>query len=207
MKKIVIMLLIVTTLNLVSSGIASSQQPAEVVADVLLVRPLTLAATIVGTALFIVSLPFAIPSGSVNGTARALVGIPFSYTFVRPIGDFDHFSSYPTASVGASGYYANGVYYAYPPGAYVMVNPSLGSVSQPPRQDSFHVTPERMFVYPRHGQSDQQQKIDQDARNRLAIDKTGYDPILSNAKPDSKRRADYQHALATCLDSRGYSVR
>jgi len=60
----------------------------EIVADVLLVRPLGVAAIVIGTAALIVSLPFSIPSGSVGTVARALVAEPAKYTFSRPIGDF-----------------------------------------------------------------------------------------------------------------------
>ncbi len=62
----------------------------EVTADVVLVRPVSVAAIILGTAFFIVSLPFAIPTGSVGSAARTLVVEPFKYTFNRPIGDFGY---------------------------------------------------------------------------------------------------------------------
>ena len=54
--------------------------------DVLFVRPLGLAATILGVATFIVALPFTIPSGSVGSSAKVLIGEPASYTFSRPLG-------------------------------------------------------------------------------------------------------------------------
>ena len=54
--------------------------------DVLFVRPLGLAATILGMATFIVALPFTIPSGSVGSSAKVLIGEPASYTFSRPLG-------------------------------------------------------------------------------------------------------------------------
>ncbi|HOG18610.1 MAG: hypothetical protein A4E73_03965 [Syntrophaceae bacterium PtaU1.Bin231] len=59
------------------------------VADVLFVRPVGIAAIVLGTALFIVSMPFAIPSGSVGKAGQMLVAEPFRYTFCRPLGDFD----------------------------------------------------------------------------------------------------------------------
>ncbi|HUH67223.1 MAG TPA: hypothetical protein VLZ07_12390, partial [Syntrophales bacterium] len=57
--------------------------------DILLVRPVSFAATIVGTAVFIVSLPFSIPSKSVGTTAKTLVADPFNFTFTRPVGVFN----------------------------------------------------------------------------------------------------------------------
>jgi hypothetical protein len=59
-------------------------------ADLFLVRPLSLAGTVLGTAVFLVALPFTLPSGSVEKTADAFVAHPFEYTFNRPLGDFNH---------------------------------------------------------------------------------------------------------------------
>ena len=54
--------------------------------DVLFVRPLGLAATILGAATWLVALPFTIPSGSVGSSAKVLIGEPAQYTFSRPLG-------------------------------------------------------------------------------------------------------------------------
>ena len=72
----------------------------EVAADVLIVRPVSLVAAVVGTAVFIVALPFSIPSGSVEKTGKLLVADPFKYTFARPVGDFDYKVSAPEAPKG-----------------------------------------------------------------------------------------------------------
>ena len=61
-----------------------------VVADVLFVRPVSLAAVVVGTVMYVVALPFSIPSGSVEKSGKLLVSEPFEYTFARPLGDFDY---------------------------------------------------------------------------------------------------------------------
>ncbi|HEY7493335.1 MAG TPA: hypothetical protein VIH59_19755 [Candidatus Tectomicrobia bacterium] len=61
--------------------------PAEaIMVDTLVLRPLGLAATVVGTALFVVSLPFSIPTKRVNKAAQKLVVEPGKYTFIRPLG-------------------------------------------------------------------------------------------------------------------------
>jgi hypothetical protein len=65
-----------------------------VVYDVLIMRPLGLAATTVGVAVFIVGLPFTIPTRSVGIAAEKLVAAPFTFTFRRPIGDMDYFNDY-----------------------------------------------------------------------------------------------------------------
>lgn len=56
-------------------------------ADVLVVRPLSFVATILGSALFVVSLPVAALSDSVSDTAEALVLTPGRMTFTRPVGE------------------------------------------------------------------------------------------------------------------------
>ena len=62
--------------------------------DVAVARPIGLAFTIVGTALFVVSLPFTVPSHSVGKAAHTLVVAPAKDTFTRPLGDLDDFMNY-----------------------------------------------------------------------------------------------------------------
>lgn len=59
---------------------------AVVAGDALIARPAGLALTIAGTATFLVTLPFSIPSQSVGNAARGLIVKPGGYTFVRPLG-------------------------------------------------------------------------------------------------------------------------
>jgi hypothetical protein len=61
--------------------------PEVIAADVLIVRPVCLAATIIGAALFVVSLPISIASKSTGETCRKLVGLPARATFTRPLGE------------------------------------------------------------------------------------------------------------------------
>ena len=61
-------------------------------ADVLVVRPFSFVATILGSALFLVSLPVAAISDSVPDTAEALVLKPGRMTFTRPIGELSTLS-------------------------------------------------------------------------------------------------------------------
>src|SRR5690242_19980246 len=60
----------------------------SVAEDVVIARPCWLVATVVGAGLFIVALPVAAMSKSVNKTARTLVVKPAHATFTRPLGDF-----------------------------------------------------------------------------------------------------------------------
>ncbi len=58
----------------------------EMAADTLLARPLLLVSTVVGTGLFIVSLPFSALGGNVKEAGSTLVATPFKATFVRCLG-------------------------------------------------------------------------------------------------------------------------
>jgi hypothetical protein len=58
-----------------------------VAVDAVLARPACFVATVIGSALFVVSLPVAIPSKSVKKAAHALVETPAKATFSRPLGE------------------------------------------------------------------------------------------------------------------------
>jgi hypothetical protein len=88
MKKRTVVLLVAIMAIIVSAPAFGADQDIAIPADILIVRPVSLAATVVGTVIFIVSLPFSIPSGSVEPAAQALIVEPFKYTFTRPIGGF-----------------------------------------------------------------------------------------------------------------------
>jgi hypothetical protein len=57
--------------------------------DLLVARPIGVVAGIVGTSVFIVSLPFTIPTRSVDKAAEMFVVEPFKFSFVRKFPD-DH---------------------------------------------------------------------------------------------------------------------
>jgi hypothetical protein len=89
-------ILVVALLLAAQSASAAAQQnetlsgdPAsDMVIDVLLVRPLGVVGTVLGVALTVVALPFTLPSGSVESSARTLILAPADYTFKRPLGEF-----------------------------------------------------------------------------------------------------------------------
>jgi hypothetical protein len=68
--------------------------PVEVATDALVVRPVCLVATVVGSAVFVVALPWAAASKNIKKTAKALVGKPASATFTRPMGDMEALKDY-----------------------------------------------------------------------------------------------------------------
>jgi|APFre7841882654_1041346.scaffolds.fasta_scaffold15004_4 hypothetical protein len=88
MKKLTVTILIAICIIMTSMPAFGNNEGLDTTVDILLVRPVSLAATVVGMAVFIVSLPFSIPSQSVGSTAKTLVAEPFNYTFTRPIGEF-----------------------------------------------------------------------------------------------------------------------
>ena len=68
-----------------SSDQASAE---EMFFDGLVVRPLMLAGTVLGTAAFVITLPFTIPAGGDPEAHRKFIVEPARYTFTRPIGEF-----------------------------------------------------------------------------------------------------------------------
>lgn len=58
------------------------------VLDLLLVRPLSLGATILGSAVFVVALPFTAPAGETGYSLEKLIKDPAKYTFTRSLGFF-----------------------------------------------------------------------------------------------------------------------
>ena len=111
------------------------------------------------------------------------------------------------AAVLAAPYYYSPYYYAPPP---VVIR------EQPPAyfQPAPSVTPpstERIFVYPRQGQSEELQAKDRYECHSWAVSQTHYDPTQpASGMPAAQlnqMRADYQRAMGACLDGRGYTMK
>lgn len=70
--------------------------------------------------------------------------------------------------------------------------------------------PTRVIVYPRNGQSTDQQASDRYECYRFAVAESGFDPLASGSGGPSgggvQRSADYSRAQAACLEGRGYAV-
>jgi hypothetical protein len=84
-------------LALVSAGTPrcfGSDNPGAMVVDTVLVRPVCLVATIIGSAFFVISLPVTVPSKSVHHAAQSLVVKPAQATFTRPLGDLENLTEY-----------------------------------------------------------------------------------------------------------------
>jgi hypothetical protein len=98
LKKILLLLLTVSLImgSLYSTGWAGDKWAKEdpvgqgwSAMDIIFARPLGIAAGIVGTAIFIVSLPFTIPTGGVADAADMFITKPFQFSFTREFPDGD----------------------------------------------------------------------------------------------------------------------
>lgn len=70
-------------------GIDDAPTAEQMALDLVLVRPLSLAGTVLGTAVFIVALPFNLITLNLSDPARRLILEPAQYTFTRELGDLD----------------------------------------------------------------------------------------------------------------------
>jgi hypothetical protein len=75
--------------SVASSRASENSGPLTVATDAVVIRPACLLATVLGSAIFVVSLPVAAISKSVKKTADTLVVKPANATFTRPLGDMD----------------------------------------------------------------------------------------------------------------------
>lgn len=89
MKNLITLLLILSCLGF-ASGVSAKEVPSggEIMIDALIARPLGLASVALGLALFTVSSPFSLLSGTLEQSGRRLVVYPLKFTFTRGLGDF-----------------------------------------------------------------------------------------------------------------------
>jgi Family of unknown function (DUF6515) len=140
-----------------------------------------------------------------RGPRFVVVGPPLG-VFVPVLPPF-----YTTVWVGGFPYYyANDTYYVWRESQreYEVVSP-------PDEQSATTTAPaagnDDVFVYPKNGQSEEQQAQDKYECHRWASSQTGFDPTQSGGgvAPDQNaaKRAEYQRAMGACLEGRGYSVK
>ncbi len=111
---------------------------------------------------------------------------------------------------GVPYYYANDTYYVWADSRqqYEVVAPPAGIESggstQAPVSD-------QLFVYPKSGQSSEQQAKDRYECHRWAMEQSGFDPTAAGggvpAEVAMEKRNNYFRAEASCLEGRGYTVR
>jgi hypothetical protein len=107
-------------------------------------------------------------------------------------------------------YYANDSYYVWrqDQNRYEVVAPPDGSGNTASTQEP---ASEDLFIYPKNGQSDDQQSKDRYECHSWAKGQSGFDPTVSGggvpADQAGSRRADYNRAMGACLEGRGYTVK
>jgi hypothetical protein len=70
--------------------VGNEKEPASgeaMIADVLIVRPISLVALVLGTGIAIVATPFALASGTTREVYGRLVEDPFDHMMLRPLGE------------------------------------------------------------------------------------------------------------------------
>jgi hypothetical protein len=124
---------------------------------------------------------------------------------------------------GVPYYYADNVYYTWAPdqSSYVVAPPPPGADVPPPDGDPNQPPPDAappppqssggsdLVIYPKNGQSKDQQAADQFECNNWARGQSGFDPTQPNGgvPGDADRaRSYYDRAMAACLTGRGYQV-
>jgi uncharacterized membrane protein YciS (DUF1049 family) len=74
----------------VTNEVDTAPSAVAMTADLLIVRPLGLVATVLGTGLFVLQLPLSLVQGEPPvEPARKLIVEPASFTFSRPLGDLE----------------------------------------------------------------------------------------------------------------------
>jgi len=118
-------------------------------------------------------------------------------------------------------YYANDTYYQWvsDQNQYEVVAPpgdeNAAQVQPPPVDGSGGpaVGPlsDDLFIYPKNGQTDDQQAKDKYECHKWANGQSGFDPTQSGggvpADQNASARAAYNRAITACLEGRGYSVK
>lgn len=114
---------------------------------------------------------------------------------------------------GVPYYYANDTYYAWreSTGQYEVVNPpdeNAATTDAPAPAPSENGD---VFIYPKNGQSDEQQSRDKYECHKWSQSESGFDPTQANGgvSPDQagSKRAAYQRAMGACLEGRGYTAK
>jgi hypothetical protein len=109
---------------------------------------------------------------------------------------------------GVPYYYANDVYYTWTPAqnGYVVVDPPSNADQPSPPPSS--PLPDLM-IYPKNGQTPEQQAADRYECHNWAKSQTGFDPTQAGGgvPPGASDRSGYDRAMAACLSGRGYEVK
>jgi hypothetical protein len=153
------------------------------------------------------------PSGSRYYYSRGVWYAPRGPSFVvvhAPIGLF-----VPVLPPFYTTFWFGGIPYFYADNSYYLWREQQRSyeVVAPPDQaaGASSAGSDEVFMYPKSGQSADQQAKDRFECHRWASDETRFDPTQpGGGVPDDQnasKRADYRRAMSACLEGRGYSVK
>lgn len=112
---------------------------------------------------------------------------------------------------GVPYYYADNVYYTWQPdqNGYAVVDPPDNADAPSPPPEDAPSSQDNLMIYPKNGQSKEQQAADQYECNNWAKGQTGFDPTQPgggvSGNPDAAR-SGYNRAMSACLQGRGYQV-
>jgi hypothetical protein len=110
---------------------------------------------------------------------------------------------------GVPYYYADNVYYTWQPdqNGYSVVDPPQNADAPSAPPDSAQGD---LIIYPKNGQTKEQQAADQFECHNWAKSQTGFDPTqpgggVGSGSADASR-SNYNRAMSACLQARGYQV-
>jgi len=109
-------------------------------------------------------------------------------------------------------YYADNVYYAWQPdqNGYAVVDPPENADQPAPPPDNPPAATDDLIVYPKNGQSKEQQAADEFECHSWAKSQTGFDPTQPGGGVQGgdvdRIRNNYNRAMSACLQGRGYQV-
>jgi hypothetical protein len=114
-------------------------------------------------------------------------------------------------SGGVPYYYADNVYYSWQPdqNGYAVVDPPADADTPPAPPPDTSQSQQDLIIYPKNGQTKEQQAADQFDCNNWAKGQTGFDPTEpgGGAQGNSDvNRNNYDRAMSACLQGRGYQV-
>jgi hypothetical protein len=112
---------------------------------------------------------------------------------------------------GVPYYYADNVYYNWQPdqNGYAVVDPPADADAPSPPPDNTQNPQQDLIIYPKNGQSKDQQAADQFECHTWAKGQTGFDPTQpGGGQPggSAMSRSNYDRAMSACLQARGYQV-